>query len=83
MEFKKCIRCGCFFLSEDNVCCNCKSKDLSDVIKIQNYLEEHSSPSSIEELSLGTGISIKNLNRFGQVQNINGFFSYGFDSDIK
>ena len=27
MEFKRCSRCGCFFTSNDDVCCNCLSKD--------------------------------------------------------
>ena len=40
MEFKKCARCGCFFMSDDSVCCNCKPKDKFDTIKLQNYLEE-------------------------------------------
>lgn len=70
MEFKKCARCGCFFVSEDSVCCNCKPKDKFDSIKLQNYLEEHSSPNSLEEISIGTGISIKNLCRFDEIQKI-------------
>lgn len=70
MEFKKCVRCGCFFVSEDNVCCSCKSKDKFDTIKLQNYLEEHSSPASLEEISIGTGISIKNLNRYEEIQKL-------------
>lgn len=71
MEFKKCVRCGCFFVSEDSVCCNCKSKDKFDSIKLQNYLEEHSTPTSLEEISIGTGISIKNLNRYEEIQKLN------------
>lgn len=71
MEFKKCARCGCFFISEDSVCCNCKPKDRFDSIKLQNYLEEHSSPTSLEEISIGTGISIKNLSRFEEIQKLN------------
>ncbi len=70
MEFKKCARCGCFFISEDSVCCHCKPKDKFDSIKLQNYLEEHSSPTSLEEISIGTGISIKNLCRFKEIQNL-------------
>ena len=70
MEFKKCERCGCFFMSEDRVCCNCAAKDRADGIKILSYLEEHNAPSSLEELSAGTGISIRNLSRFNDIHGI-------------
>ncbi len=70
MEFKKCERCGCFFISEDNVCCNCKTKDRADTIKLQNFIEEHGTSCSIEEISSQTGITIKNLNRFESINKI-------------
>ena len=72
MEFKKCERCGCFFISEDNVCCHCKPKDRADTIKLQNFIEENGAGFSIEEISAGTGITTKNLYRFGEIQNIAG-----------
>ena len=28
MEFKKCARCGCFYMSEDDVCVKCYPKDM-------------------------------------------------------
>ena len=31
MEFKKCVRCGCFFATNGDVCCNCASKDKHDI----------------------------------------------------
>ena len=64
MEFKKCVRCGCFFASSNNVCCNCESKDNFDIAKINTLLEENDSFNSIEELSNITGVNISNLNRF-------------------
>lgn len=67
MEFKRCERCGCFFISEDNVCYNCIAKDKADTAKLQNYIEEHGTIGSIEDISAGTGITIKNLNRFGEI----------------
>ena len=83
MEFKKCARCGCFFVSEDSVCCNCKSKDKFDSIKLQNYLEEHSSPTTLEEISIGTGISIKNLSRFEEIQKLDSISEdSGFETNI-
>ena len=64
MEFKKCVRCGCFFASSNNVCCNCESKDNFDIAKLNNFIEENDEFSSIEELSNLSGININNLNRY-------------------
>ena len=64
MEFKKCIRCGCFFASSNNVCCNCESKDRFDIAKLNNIIEENDDFNSIEELSNISGININNLNRY-------------------
>lgn len=64
MEFKKCVRCGCFFLSNDEVCCNCKPKDLCDSKKLGDFLENAPNITSIEDISIGTGISVKNISRF-------------------
>lgn len=66
MEFKKCERCGCFFTSNDNVCYNCLTKDRFEMSKFKNYVEENniSNVSSLNDLSIQTGISSKNLNRF-------------------
>ena len=83
MDFKKCARCGSFFVSEDNVCCNCKPKDKFDSIKLQSYLEEHSSPTSLEEISIGTGISIKTLSRFEEIKKLDSIADgTGFGSNI-
>lgn len=71
MEFKKCLRCGCFFLSDNNVCCNCAPKDKFELSKINNYIERNLEINSIEELSVNTGISVKNLNRFINNNEIN------------
>lgn len=76
MEFKKCVRCGCFFIAEDNVCCNCKPKDLCDSKILGDFLENTPNINSIEDISIGTGISAKNISRFiesgnYQLDNIN------------
>ena len=34
MELKKCVRCGCFFASANNVCSNCEAKDRQDIAKL-------------------------------------------------
>ena len=66
MEFKKCARCGCFFSSNDNVCYNCLTKERFEMSKFKTYIQENdiSDISSLNELSIGTGISEKTLNRF-------------------
>ena len=64
MEFKKCVRCGCFFVSANNICCNCETKDIYDIAKLNNILEENNDFDSIEELSLASGVNLNNLNRF-------------------
>ena len=64
MEFKKCERCGCFFVSNDEICCNCAPKDRFEISKLKNYFENNNEESSINTISIATGISIKNLNRY-------------------
>ncbi len=64
MEFKKCERCGCFFISESNVCGNCTPKDNFEMSKLKNYLENENYSNSLNSISVDTGISLKNLNRY-------------------
>ena len=66
MEFRKCDRCGCFFASNDNVCHNCLTKERFEMSKFKTYIEEDniSDINSLNELSIGTGLSGKTLNRF-------------------
>ena len=64
MVFNQCERCGCFFTSGTNTCGNCSSKDSIDIAKLKLYFEESSNCSSVDSISLDTGITVKNLNRF-------------------
>lgn len=64
MDFKKCERCGCFFVSNDNICCNCAPKDKFEISQLKNYFENNQEENSINNISIATGISIKNLNRY-------------------
>ena len=73
MEFKKCVRCGCFFASSDNVCCNCESKDKYDIARLNNLIEEIEIFDSVEELSNISGININNINRYIQSNKLSGF----------
>lgn len=63
MEFKKCNRCGGFFAAEGLVCSNCSQKDSLELSTFKSYIEENGL-SSIDAMSVGTGISGKNINRF-------------------
>lgn len=71
MEFKKCMRCGCFFMSDNDVCCNCESKDKMDIAKLNSILDENDSFNSIQDLSILSGININNLNRYISNNQIN------------
>lgn len=64
MEFKKCDRCGCFFVSQDSVCQNCMPKDKNEINRLKDYFELNSETYSINTLSVNTGISEKNINRY-------------------
>ena len=65
MEFKKCLRCGSFFLSSTEICPKCLPKDESEIAKINDYINENNILScSRTNLSVNTGVSLKNINRF-------------------
>lgn len=64
MEFKKCSRCGSFFVSDGNICSKCSIKDEQDIKKLKNYIEENENLGSLEELSNNTGITVRNLSRY-------------------
>ena len=78
MEFKKCNRCGCFFMSENEVCINCESKDKMDIAKINSILDDGNNFNSIQDLSFLSGVNIRNLNRFITKNQIS-----GLDIDLK
>ena len=64
MELKKCIRCGCFFTTEDNLCPNCKQRDDSDKKYLKSFIETNGAPSSVQELSFQSGLSLYDINRY-------------------
>lgn len=83
MNLNKCERCGCFFASKNAVCPNCVSKDEHDISQLKNYLCEADSAVSIENLASGTGVSLKNVNRFLQNKDLyTTFTNLGLDSEI-
>ena len=72
MKFNKCVRCGCFFTSEDSVCPKCISKDEVDKMSLKNFLDNHDMPKNAESLAFGSGVSIKNINRYLDTKEFSG-----------
>ena len=64
MKFNKCVRCGCFFASSDDVCPSCKSKDEVDKHTLKNFLDNADAPLSLDSLSFNSGVELKNINRY-------------------
>ena len=71
MDFKKCSRCGNFYISSGNVCPKCSTKESFEFSTFKSYIEENGLGDSVDEISGKTGISVKNLNRFIQYNNDN------------
>ncbi len=64
MNFKKCLRCGCFFSSADDICPNCTPKDNFEMSKLKSFLVQQTEEPTIADISKGTGIEETNINRF-------------------
>lgn len=64
MNFKKCLRCGCFFSSVDDICPNCAPKDNFEMSKLKNFLTNQIEDPSVADISRDTGIDESNINRF-------------------
>lgn len=73
MELKKCVRCGCFFASPGNVCCNCEIKDKHDIYALNDYIVNSPSACSVDSLSYNTGVSTRNIFRFIEDNTISNF----------
>ena len=83
MNFNKCLRCGCFFSSEDQVCPNCQTKDEVDKKLIRNFLADNDIPESAESLAFQSGVNIKNINRFMQSQEFSSLKDSFNNTEIK
>ena len=66
MNLNKCERCGCFFSAKNSVCPNCQAKDVNDINCLKKFLSEQEAHISVESLSYGAGVSVKNINRYLQ-----------------
>ena len=82
MNFKTCIRCGCFFASDSQICPSCQSKDEIDKNSIKNYLANNDIPANAETLASNSGVSIKNMNRFMQTKEFSSLKNAFDNSDI-
>lgn len=71
MEFNKCSRCGNFFISNDDVCPKCKTKDTLEFETFKSYITENGINNNLDVLSNETGISVKNINRYLNYTNLN------------
>lgn len=72
MEFKKCSRCGNFYVSNGMVCPKCQPKDDFEYSNFKSFVAENGLGDSVDEISGKTGISVKNINRFIEYNNGNG-----------
>ena len=64
MEFRKCSRCGSFYVTDGVVCPKCSAKDNFEFSTFQNYVKENGIQDNLDVISGETGISVKNINRF-------------------
>lgn len=72
MEFRKCSRCGNFYVSSGNVCPKCSTKENLELSVFNSYIEQNGHDDSIDIISGKTGISTKNINRFLEYNNLKG-----------
>ena len=74
MEVARCSRCGAFYTAEGHVCPKCTEKDNLELSAFKNYVEENGMElTSLNQVSLSTGISEKNLNRFLGYEGLEGY----------
>lgn len=64
MKINRCSRCGGFYASDGDVCPNCISKDNKELSVFKNYLEQNGTETSLNNISIKTGITQNNLTRF-------------------
>ena len=71
MECKRCRRCGCFFVSDNDVCSNCEAKDIGDIANIKSFMLENENM-SIKEVAGRFGTSESNILRYMEDDNFLG-----------
>lgn len=65
VEARKCVRCGCMYVAETEVCSKCQTKDGADLYRLKGFVENQEYEKITQgELAIATGITDKNLARF-------------------
>lgn len=65
IEAKKCVRCGCMYIADTEVCSKCQTKDGADLQRLKGFIENQEYEELTQgELAIATGITNKNLTRF-------------------
>lgn len=74
MEVIRCSRCGTFYTGDGNVCPKCANKDNFELSTFKSFIEKNGMEiSSLNQVSISTGISEKNLNRFLNYSGLEGY----------
>lgn len=74
MEVTRCSRCGTFYTNGGYVCPKCTNKDNFELSTFKNFVEQNGIEiQSLGQVSLSTGISEKNLNRFLNYDGLEGY----------
>ena len=74
MEVVRCSRCGAFYTNGGYVCPKCIDKDNFELSTFKNYVENNGIElKSLNQVSISTGISEKNLNRFLNYDGLEGY----------
>lgn len=76
MEIKRCVRCGQFFETINDVCNNCVAKDSKDIGKLKNYFSYGyvAGKVSLGDIASDTGITLKNLSRLLENEEFEGVY---------
>ncbi len=74
MEVVRCSRCGAFYTNGGYVCSKCSDKDNFELATFKSFVEENGvNVNSLNQVSISTGISEKNLNRFLGYEGLEGY----------
>ena len=74
MEVIRCSSCGAFYTNGGYVCPKCTDKDNLELSTFKNFVENNGVElKSLDQVSMSTGISEKNLNRFLNYDGLEGY----------
>ena len=74
MEVNKCSRCGAFYTNSGYVCSKCTTKDNFEISTFKKFVENNGIDiQSLTQVSVSTGISERNLNRFLNYDGLEGY----------